>query len=213
MGNRRSSAAFTQKMMGHSSSTEGNEKANDACSPQFSVESVPARSLSSTLLRKGMTLNALVWPVKVPVNRRVEKRQRESRQDSEVMSQMTWHFIREGGAIIAMARTFRRVITEVSGQHFPVLALAGVCTHPHQRGRGLGRAVVWAAWSLLQADLHVCFFQTGVPAFYERMGARTVTNLICDSTGARGFWDPHAMIYPATAAWPAGELDLLGGGW
>ena len=140
--------------------------------------------------------------------------QAEALKDTEIMSQMTWHFVREGDSIIAMARTFRRVVGDESGGRFPILALAGVCTHPQHRGRGLGRAVVMAAWLRLGTDLPVSFFQTGVPAFYERLGARLVQNRIYDSTGApRLFWDPYAMIYPADAVWPEAAIDLRGGGW
>jgi len=196
-----------------SSKVSGDTEALRSSPP--SVESLPAISLPPALLQEAMTLNALVWPAKVPVKKRVEKRQADAEQDSDVMSQLTWHFVREGGSIIAMARTFRRVVAEASGPRFPVLALAGVCTHPKYRGRGLGRAVVQAAWSRLKDDhLPVCFFQTGVPAFYQRMGAREVANRIYDSTGApRAFWDPHAMIYPSRTIWPVGAIDLLGGGW
>jgi len=178
------------------------------------VESRSVRDLSPALLHEGMKLNALVWPAKVPVKKRVEKRQAEALKDTEIMSQMTWHFVREGDSIIAMARTFRRVVGDESGGRFPILALAGVCTHPQHRGRGLGRAVVMAAWLRLGTDLPVSFFQTGVPAFYERLGARLVQNRIYDSTGApRLFWDPYAMIYPADAVWPEAAIDLRGGGW
>src|SRR5258707_159278 len=103
------------------------------------VESVPIGEISPALMREGMKLNALVWPSHVPVKNRVEKRQAEARKNSEVMSRMVWHFVREKEGIVAMARTFKRVVADESGRSFPVLALAGVCTHPKHRKRGLGR--------------------------------------------------------------------------
>jgi len=178
------------------------------------VESLPVDSVSPALMLQGMALSCMIWPSKESLGQRVERRRKEVRQDTEVMSRIVWHFIREGDSIIAMARTFRRVVAEASGRRFPVLALAGVCTHPEHRGRGLGRAVVMAAWSRVDPELPVCFFQTGVPAFYERMGARTIPNRIYNSMGTRrAFWDPHAMIYPAAATWPEEAIDLLGLGW
>jgi len=181
---------------------------------EHSVESIPIGEISPELMRAGMKLNALVWPSSVPVTERVEKRQAEAQRDSEAMSRVVWHFVREGEAILAMARTFRRVVADESGRAFPVLALAGVCTHPEHRKRGLGRAVVLAAWERIGTDLPVCYFQTGVPAFYEGLGARQVTNRLFDTTGAaKLFWDPFAMIYPAEVSWPDGGIDLRGGGW
>jgi len=59
-------------------------------------------------------------------------------------------------------------------------------------------------------------FQTCVPSFYERLGARVITNRIVNSLGAdpeaRPFWDPTIMVYPKTYDWPEGTIDLLGRG-
>jgi hypothetical protein len=57
-------------------------------------------------------------------------------------------------------------------------------------------------------------FQTGVPEFYEAMGARLVTNRFVNGESQENpFWDTCEMIYPATAGWPDGPIDLNGPGY
>ena len=130
------------------------------------------------------------------------------------ISRIIWHLARRENAVVAISRSFPRIVADEFGRHFPVLALASVCTHPEHRGQGLGRSMVTAAWSRLNPGLPVSFFQTGVPAFYEKMGARHVRNSLCNGKGdSQPFWEPYAMIYPANAPWPESKIDLLGPGW
>jgi len=133
----------------------------------------------------------------------------------------------EGGGVLAHAAVFPREIATEDGP-FRVQALAAVCTHPGHRGEGWGRAVVAAAFAQVDAGLYpLSLFQTGVPAFYAKLGARTVHNPFVDSRyeppaegdrarhGTRDapWWNPHVMIYPAAFAWPEGTIDLLGPGY
>ncbi len=162
------------------------------------------------LIRDCLTLTRIVWPPKEMHVERVEKQRIEEPR----IPGDRWHVVRQENRVVAVSRSFPRVIAEGSGRRFSILALASVCTHPDHRHAGLGRSVVAAAWSRLSPDLPVCFFQTGVPAFYEKQGARVVDNLIRNGKeGAKAFWDPYAMIYPASAPWPETPIDLLGPGW
>jgi predicted GNAT family N-acyltransferase len=126
---------------------------------------------------------------------------------------MWLHGAEQDGQVVAVARSFQRTV-RVAGAERVVLGLAGVCTDAAQRGRGYGRLVVEAAFARLTAACPVCLFQTQVPGFYTGLGAREiVAEVVNSASDERAFWDPHVMIYPATASWPAGTIDLLGPGW
>ncbi|MFA5257316.1 MAG: GNAT family N-acetyltransferase [Opitutales bacterium] len=100
-----------------------------------------------------------------------------------------------------------------------LLALASVCTHPDFRCRGLGTELVRRILSLVDEGKYpAAFWQTGVPGFYEKLGARLVTNRVRNSRHPldpekNPFWDPFLMIYPADAVWPEGAIDLNGLGY
>jgi GNAT superfamily N-acetyltransferase len=91
-------------------------------------------------------------------------------------------------------------------------------THPDCRGRGLGHAVVRAAFEYVDdGTFPVSFFQTGVPEFYRKLSCREVrnhaVNSLADDPGGCPWWEKHIMIYPADVPWPDGEIDLLGPAW
>lgn len=105
-----------------------------------------------------------------------------------------------------------------------VMALAAVCSAVARRGEGWGRMVVQAAWGEVdRGRFPVALFQTSVPRFYDRLGARTVDNRFVNSgeldprpgrgTREDPWWNPHIMIYPAAFDWPAGTIDLQGPGY
>jgi predicted GNAT family acetyltransferase len=162
-------------------------------------------------------LNSQVWPnPEHSLDERIARTVGHANvgDDNPAGSRYVWHFICEGDAVVSMARTFRRIVANEQVGPFAVLALASVSTDPAYRLKGLAKAVVKAAFSRLDGELKVCFFQTGVPAFYQGIGAKLIHNPIVDSTGAkRTFWEPHAMIYPSHGTWPDGPIDLLGEGW
>ena len=130
------------------------------------------------------------------------------------------------GQLLANAATLTRRVRTAGGERV-VLGLLDVATDPATRGRGwrLGEAVVRRAWAELgqggEGGASVCLFQTGeARGFYERLGARAVSNFFFNGTDAEAgaetrsaFDEPHAMIYPATAEWPEGPVDLRGPGW
>ncbi len=125
--------------------------------------------------------------------------------------------VREGGRILSVARFLPRRVETGRGP-LDVLALAGVMTHPAERGRGLGRAVVRAAFAYVDdGTFPVSLFQTDVPDFYARLGAREVRNRFVNRLGQgpteRPWWSRVTMIYPAAYPWDEGEVDLVGPAW
>jgi GNAT superfamily N-acetyltransferase len=145
-----------------------------------------------------------------------------ARRPEEVLAkwreQSSTHFVVGDDEILAHALIFQREIITWQGP-MNVGALASVCVHPDYRGRGWGIDVARAAFDYLpELGVEVSLFQTGVPRFYEKLGARLITNPIFDGTrtdGFRGdpFRDDYKMIYPAAFAWPLGDIDLNGPGY
>lgn len=126
--------------------------------------------------------------------------------------------VQEAGRVIAHAGADPRTIGTTQGD-MTILALARVCTDPTVRGRGLGQAVVQAAFDLVdQHAFAFALFQTNenVRPFYENLGAVTATNKFVNSLAEEPtknpFWDTVIMRYPSTAGWPEGEIDLRGPG-
>ena len=138
--------------------------------------------------------------------------------DTPAPQQRKYHVMERDGLVMAMAVSFARAILTPAGP-MTILALASVCSDPACRNQGLGRAVVQPAFRRVdRGDFRLSLFQTGQSAkgFYEKLGARAVDNLIVNSLKdpqARAFWDPVAMIYPTSANWPEGTIDLLGPGY
>ncbi len=175
----------------------------------------PEPGLSPEIAAAIFTLSNTVWPPEAG---------KAARQLDTVLArwrgQSSTHFVIGEGEnpVLAHALIFRREIFTQSG---PLLvgALATVCVHPDYRGRGWGADVVRAAFDYLpELGVEVSLFQSGVQAFYEKLGGRRVANSFFDGTRADGlkanpFWDPCEMIYPASFAWPDGEIDLNGAGY
>lgn len=115
--------------------------------------------------------------------------------------------------VVSVARTFEHTVS-LGDTALPVIALASVCSDPDRRGEGWGDAVARAALERTHAALPA-LFQTGVPAFYERLGSRLITNDVSTSTpGAEAFEDPYVMIHPGDGIWnDTAPVDLLSPGW
>eukprot|EP01047_Picozoa_sp_COSAG01_P082042 COSAG01_NODE_16602_length_1222_cov_1.480855_1_plen_234_part_00 len=146
-----------------------------------------------------------------------------SQADEDVQSRLQWHVVRGqrhqqhgDDSVVACAKSFVRVVAHSHGK-MPVLALGNVACSTTHRGQGLGKAVVQAAFARLagDAELSHCLFETAVPSFYEKLGARLIEKtLVINSTGDKiAFEDEYVMVYPADRAWPHGTIDLLGPGY
>lgn len=119
--------------------------------------------------------------------------------------------------VVAHARTFPRLIKWEGGER-EILALAGVCVDPTRRGAGYGARVVRESFARIkEGEFNLSLFQTGVPEFYEKLGARRVENRFvnrqCKDPEANPWWDEFVMIYPAQADWPECTIDLNGAGY
>ncbi len=158
-------------------------------------------------------LSHATWPPKDPATK-IEPIRAWQRYDGPAEQRPRVFCIRDGDRIVAKADTFPREIELPTGR-VVILALAGVCTLTEMRGRGLGAAVVRAAFDLVnQGAFPFCLLQTGVPGFYEKLGAKIVKNNFVNSLAADPkapvFWDAAVMAYPGTIAIPPGQIDLRG---
>jgi GNAT superfamily N-acetyltransferase len=134
---------------------------------------------------------------------------------SRWQAQGSAHFvIAEDAQVLAHSLIFPRVISTIAGP-ITVGALATVFVHPDFRGRGWGVAVVKAAFDYLpEINAPLSLFQTGVPEFYAALGARRINNRFVNGDRLENpFWDTCEMIYPGTAPWPEGTIDLNGPGY
>ena len=104
---------------------------------------------------------------------------------------------------------------KIENNWLAVLGLGGLNVHPDWRRQGFGRVIVEAVFKRIDTgEYPFCLFQTGIPHFYEKLGCRLIENKFVNSNdpvdpSRSPFWDDYAMIYPATAAWPSGTVDLL----
>ena len=104
---------------------------------------------------------------------------------------------------------------KIENNWLTVLGLGGLNVHPGWRRQGFGRLVVEAVFKRIDSsEYSFCLFQTGIPHFYEKLGCRVIENKFINSkdlvdTSRNPFWDDYAMIYPATAIWPLGTVDLM----
>jgi N-acetylglutamate synthase-like GNAT family acetyltransferase len=124
----------------------------------------------------------------------------------------------DGERVIAHSESFRRTVFTVAGA-MDILALTGVCVHPDYRGLGYGEAVAKAQLARVdRGEFPLAFYQTKVADFYRKLGAKTVENRVRNSrhpidTEKPPFWEPYRIVYPATAIWPEGVVDLNGLGY
>lgn len=181
----------------------------------MSLETYTAESLSDSLMLEIARVRWKIWPDReTHWTDYVEIIRRRLRAHPETRISI----LREGERLAAHARVFERELATAEGA-LPVLALASVFTDPELRGRGYGRRVVEASWAALsESRCAVSLFQTPVPGFYEKLGARTVSNPFINSHDrehpeATPWWDGHVMIYPAAAPWPDGLIDIRGPAW
>jgi ribosomal protein S18 acetylase RimI-like enzyme len=170
----------------------------------------PQEGLSQPLGASIYALANAIWPPKSGNNAPTLGQTLERWQQQ----QSTHFLIVSGEEVFAHALIFPRTIFSVRGP-LTIGALATVCVHPDYRGRGWGADVVRAVFAYLPyLGAEVALFQTGVPLFYEKLGARLVTNCFVNGDNLKNpFWDPYKMIYPATFDWPDEKIDLNGRGY
>lgn len=173
--------------------------------------------LPSTQLRQFITLVNSVWPN--PNKTIMELVEEEISFALELNYESIKRFVVwEENDAIAHAKIFPRTIFS-DKMKIKVLALASVCTAVGRRGQGYGKAVVEQAFRFVdQSEFELSLFQTGIPAFYEKLGARSIHNTFINSKNelnpdANPWWDEYIMIYPSNFNFPRGIIDLNGPGY
>lgn len=175
------------------------------------VESFGEQDLNAALAAKILQLKNTAWPTDQDIDSQVDAYLARStaRPQREIL------LLRDGDVPVAHAETFSRQIIAEQRLHW-VGCLSGVCVLPSQRGEGLGRAVVEAAFAGVDADkFPLLLFQTEVADFYRNLGARVVDNRFINSRGddpqANPWQGDAVMIYPGDGTWYNGVIDLNGG--
>ena len=180
------------------------------------TKTLPWRHVDDATKRACADIWEQVWPS--ADGQDIDARLMRIDESSSSTSELRWHLVFDDEEVVAVARTFRHAVglgdDPKNANAQSVIALASVCTDPARRGEGLGKAVALEALARASEDVPA-FFQTGVPEFYEHLGARRVSNMITTSLeGARGFHEPEAMIFPADAPWDdEAAVDLRIAGW
>lgn len=163
-----------------------------------------------------VTLLHEVWPH--PNKTLLEMAASFSENRREAPNEIIRFIVWDGTKAIAHAKTFSRNILTTKGE-LKIMALAEVCVARNRRGKGLGEAVVRKAFKHVDCgSFPVSLFQTAVPVFYQKLGAKRICNPFIDGKNREKlkrnpWWEPHIMIYPAQAQWPCGLVDLNGPGY
>lgn len=150
-----------------------------------------------------------------------EVRRRHRLSGSEGARPSLRHLVWDSGELIAHALTFERRVSpgDEHRREITVMALSGVCVAPSHRGKGLGAKVVRRAFERVDSgEFPVSLFQTDLPSFYHRLGAKVVGNRFVNATSevdpnANPWNDQWIMIYPEAYKWPDGAIDLNGPGY
>jgi predicted N-acetyltransferase YhbS len=117
--------------------------------------------------------------------------------------------------LVGYAQIFERIIT-VGSRSIKNMALACVCVRSDCQGHGIGRQIVQKAFEFVDSGEFECsLFQTKVPDFYLRLGARVISNEVINSTeiDKKPFTDPYIMVYPKDFMIGEGRIDLKGYGY
>lgn len=117
--------------------------------------------------------------------------------------------------ISGYARVFLREIL-IGKEVYRNCALAGVCVNESHRMKGYGHRIVRRAFELVDNKHYDCsVFQTGVPGFYEKLGAKIIYNSCVNSQDGNSnpWWDKFVMIYPSLIETSDQIIDIKGKGY
>jgi GNAT superfamily N-acetyltransferase len=113
------------------------------------------------------------------------------------------------------ARIFLREIT-MGEKAYRNCALACVCVNEPHRLNGYGHQIVRRAFELVDMKHYDCsLFQTGVPEFYQKLGAKVIHNTCVNSLDGNSnpWWDKYIMIYPVSVETSEYIIDIKGKGY
>ena len=179
---------------------------------EFSVQliEIPASDIKSHKVIDILRLMNLTWPDD-DTEKLVEEKVEGFYDDH---SEKICYCFYKNKELVGYAESISLTI-KIENNWLAVLGLGGLNVHPGWRRQGFGRVIVEAVFKRIDASEYpFCLFQTGIPHFYEKLGCRLIENRFINSNdpvdpSTNPFWDDYAMIYPATAAWPSGTVDLL----
>lgn len=123
--------------------------------------------------------------------------------------------IKIGGQISGFAKRFLREI-KIGEKQIRNMALACVCVKKDLRKGGIGKTIVKKAFESVDNNEFDCsLFQTAVPEFYEKIGARKIMNRCINSykNNENPWWDPNVIIYPGNFKIGEAVIDLMGNGY
>lgn len=126
-------------------------------------------------------------------------RQRSNVFDLHVLLHQDWR-------VIGHAKIFRRSITIGDDHSVNANALSCVFVLPEYRGQGYGTKLVLGAFAY---SGNVFMWQTTVPGFYTRLGARILRSQFVDQP----WTDPYVMVYPSSFEFGEGKIDIQGEAW
>ncbi len=170
-------------------------------------------TLSSQLVIETVELKNRVWPSNDDLNTLCNRFLDRNRTRPDRQTIVAW----EDEVLVAHAEVFSRDI-ECEGKPFKIGCLSSVCVSPDRRKQDFGKAVVQEAFRLIDTNEYEVFlFQTTVPEFYQKLGARIVENKfinkLADDPSKNPWRDSSIMIYPSSYDWPVGIIDLNGEGY
>ena len=179
---------------------------------EFSVQLIEslASDIKSNQVVDILSLMNLTWP-DADTDKSVEEKVAGFYEDH---SEKICYCLYQDKELVGYAESIPLTI-KIENNWLAVLGLGGLNVHPGWRRQGFGRVIVEAVFKRIDASEYpYCLFQTGIPHFYEKLGCRLIENKFVNSNdpvdpSRNPFWDEYAMIYPATAIWPSGTVDLL----
>ena len=180
--------------------------------PEFSVQLIEslASDIKSHQVIDILSLMNLTWPDEDTEKSVAEKVAGFYEDPSEKIC----YCLYQDKELVGYAESIPLTI-KIENNWLAVLGLGGLNVHPGWRRQGFGRVIVEAVFKRIDGgEYPFCLFQTGIPHFHEKLGCRVIENKFINSKdpvdpSRNPFWDDYAMIYPATAAWPSGTVDLL----
>ena len=177
----------------------------------MNIRHLQSGDLSIPLVKRILLLKNTVWPS----DREIEEQCNDYMQfDKKRPNRRILVLEDEQGDLLGHADLFTRQIY-CGDSGMTVGCLAGVCILSQKRGKGLGRRLVREAFNTVNHHNYaVILFQTAVPEFYRKLGARVIENTFINSQSkvpeTNPWQDDYIMIYPDSFPWPKGGIDLNG---
>jgi predicted N-acetyltransferase YhbS len=123
--------------------------------------------------------------------------------------------VTDNNSLIGYANIFDRPI-RIGSLLVNNMALASVCVKTEYRKAGIGHTIIKKIFEFIDNKTFECsVFQTAVPEFYIKAGAKKIDNSIINSLNENKypFWDPHVFIYPSSYLLSNEIIDLIGPGY